>query len=110
MTEPINPMNSLQVLHKFGPKYARAKATRVYLEEFRKTLKALKMKDSGESSVNAQEREAYAHSDYVSHLAAIRVAVEEEESLRWKLVAAQAAIETWRSQEASNRAMDRSAA
>jgi hypothetical protein len=110
VSDPINPMNSLQVLHKFGPMFAKAKATRVYLEEYRKTLKALKMKDSGETSAAAQEREAYAHADYVQHLDALRAAVEDEETMRWKLIAAQAAIETWRSQEASNRAMDKAAA
>jgi hypothetical protein len=31
----------------------------------------------------------------------------EEEKYRWELVAAQARIEVWRSQEASNRAMDK---
>ena len=105
----IDPMQSLNVLHKFGPQYAKAKATRVYLEEFRKTIKALKMVESGEKSAASQEREAYAHPEYVAHLEALRAAVEEEEALRWKLVAAQAAIETWRSKEASNRAMDRAA-
>lgn len=108
--DSVNPMKSLGVMHKYGPKYAKAKATRVYLEEYRKTIKALMMQASGEPSAAAQEREAYAHPEYIAHLEALRQAVEEEEALRWKLIAAQAAIETWRSQEASNRAIDRAAA
>ena len=68
------------------------------------------MKDalqSGFEAVNAQEREAYSHPTYKNHLKAIREAMELEEKLRWQLISAQARVEVWRSQEASNRAMDR---
>ena len=36
-----------------------------------------------------------------------KVAVEAEEAARWRMVTAQAAVEVWRSMEASNRGMDR---
>jgi hypothetical protein len=61
------------------------------------------MKRSMENAVNAQEREAYSHPEYVSLLEGLRDAVEIEEELRWQMVAAQARVEVWRSQEASNR-------
>lgn len=107
MSETIDPQKSLEFIHKNGRKFAQAKANRVYMEEYRKSIKARLMKESGESSAVAQEREAYASPDYVSHLEALKQAVEAEESIRWGLVAAEAAIEVWRSQEASNRAMDK---
>ena len=44
---------------------------------------------------------------YLTHLEALKAAVEQEEALRWRMVTAQAAVEIWRSQEASNRGMDR---
>ena len=47
---------------------AKARATRIYLEEYRKSLKALLMSKYPDMSVSAQEREAYAHQDYQSHL------------------------------------------
>ena len=62
------------------------------------------MKRSGENAVNAQEREAYAHPEYQDLLKGLREAVEAEETLRWQMVAAEARVEVWRSQEASNRA------
>jgi len=40
-------------------------------------------------------------------LEGIKVAVEAEELARWKMVACQAAIEVWRSMEASARNTDR---
>jgi len=47
---------------------------------------------------------AYASSRYKEHLKALQQAVEAREELRWMLIAAQARIEVWRSQEASSRA------
>ena len=110
MTRRIDPQTSLEVMHKTGPALAQARAERVYLEEYRKSLKALLMQSSQQSSAVLQEREAYADKSYQDHLAALRIAVEREESLRWKMVTAQTAVEVWRSQESSNRMMDRAAA
>ena len=39
----------------------------------------------------------------MDHLKALQAAVEAEEKLRWMLIAAEARIEVWRSQEASKR-------
>ena len=90
-----------------APKLAYAKANRVYVEEYRKTLKATLMKESGVESIGAQEREAYAHEAYKNHLQALKEAVQEEEMLRWRMVTDQASVDVWRSTEASNRAMDK---
>ena len=55
----------------------------------------------------AAEIEAYADAAYVEILKGLAAAVEQEETLRWGLVSAQARIDVWRSTEASNRAMDK---
>ncbi len=102
----FNIFKALDFIRDKAPAFAKAKAERIYLEEFRKTKKALCMKAaeiSGANAVNAQEREAYADPEYVELLKGLRVAVEEEERLRWMLIAAQAKIECWRSLEASRR-------
>ena len=85
-------------------KFAKAKAERVYLEEFRKSKKALLMKESMETAIGAQEREAYAHEEYIALLKGLKQAVEVEEKLRWDLIAAQARVEVWRTEQANNRA------
>ena len=108
--KPIDPQKALLSIVDMAPEYAQAKATCIYLDEYRKTVKAHCMQvaeRAGHRSAAAQEREAYASSEYVTHLDAIRAAHEAAETLRWRLVAAQAAVEVWRSQEASGRAMDR---
>ena len=109
MSEAFDPNDAVDFIYRTAPKYAQAKAQRVYLEEFRKSKKALLMKSCGETSVAAQEREAYSHSEYQELLKGLQVAVETEEGLRWSLVAAQARIEIWRTQSANNRGMDRAA-
>lgn len=106
----IDPMTALQTMHDTGPKLAKARAERIYVEEYRKTLKALLMQRSEEKSAAMKEVDAYGHDEYLQHLKAIEAAVEREETLRYRMATAQAAIEVWRSQEASGRAMDRAAA
>jgi len=102
----INIFRALDFIRDNAPAYAKAKSERIYLEEFRKTKKAILMQDaerSGHKSAVAQEREAYADQSYNEHLLALMAAVEEEERLRWLMVAAQARIEAWRSIESSRR-------
>ena len=100
----IDPNKAVDYIRDNGKVFAQAKAERIYLEEYRKSLKAILMKRSMETAVNAQEREAYSHEEYTPLLLGLKSAVEVEERLRWEMVAAQARIEVWRSQEASNRA------
>jgi len=102
----INIFRSLDFIRDNAPAYAKAKSERVYLEEFRKSKKALLMRDAevaGHKSSAAQEREAYADPSYMQLLDGLRVAVEQEESLRWLIVGAQAKIEVWRTIEANRR-------
>jgi hypothetical protein len=107
MTDTINPNQAVDFILKNAKHFAKAKAERVYLDEFRKSKKAILMKESTESTSAAQERDAYAHPEYLALLEGLKQAVETEEQLRWTLIAAQARVEIWRSQEASNRIQDR---
>lgn len=108
MTDFRDPNKAVDFIIASAPKFAAARAQRVYLEEFRKSKKAILMGESDEKAANAREQFAYAHPDYIALLEGLKVAVAEEEAMRWQLVAAQARVEIWRTQEASNRAQDRS--
>ena len=108
MTDFRDPNKAVDFIIANAPKFAAARAQRVYLEEFRKSKKAILMGESDEKSAVAREQYAYAHPDYVALLEGLKVAVTDEETMRWQLVAAQARVEIWRTQEASNRAQDRS--
>jgi hypothetical protein len=106
-----NISDAVDYLYTHGAKYAHAKAHRVYLEEYRKSQKAMLMKtalaDGRAKSAAVAEIEAYADAAYIEVLKGLEEATEAEETLRWGLVSAQARIDVWRSTEASNRAFDK---
>jgi hypothetical protein len=105
--KPIDPQAAVEAIWKLAPKYAAAKGNVTYMEEYRKSLKAILMKASIAKTAVDREADAYADTTYIEHIKALGTAVEEAERLRWQLIASEAAIEIWRSQEASNRMTDK---
>lgn len=105
--EERDPHKAVDYIFANAKGFAKAKAERIYLEEYRKSLKAILMKRSLEETIGAQEREAYAHQEYKNLLDGLKEAVELEERLRWELVAAQTRVEIWRSEQANIRAEGR---
>ena len=100
------PNKAVDYILKHSADYAKAKSQRVFLEEFRKSKKALLMKDAlaqGIEAANAQEREAYAHPEYQELLKGLAAAIEIEESLKWNLEAARMRCDIWRTEQANNR-------
>ncbi len=84
---------------------AQKRAERLYLDEYRKVLRAKLMKQHMDLPVSAQEREALADPQYEKHLQALRTAIDEDEKMRFLRVAAEAKIEAWRSMNANHRAI-----
>ena len=83
-------------------KYAQAKANRTYLDEFRKSKKAILMQEvDGAEHIKAAF--AYSHEEYLGVLAGRKEAIYEEEKIKWQMVAAESKIEIWRTQAANNR-------
>jgi hypothetical protein len=102
-----DPHRAVDYVIANASKFAAAKAQRVYLEEFRKSKKALLMAQCVEKAANAREQYAYAHHDYTALLGGLKAAIEVEEELKWRLEAARIRVDIWRTQEASNRNQDR---
>jgi hypothetical protein len=102
-----DPNDAIDFIFKTAPAYAKAKGELAELEAFKSSLKAIKMSESSEQSLGAQEREAYRSEAYQSLCKAIGLATEKSEALRWKLEAAKLRFEAWRTQEASNRNIER---
>lgn len=95
---------ALDYLRDNAREAAQARADRIYVEEYRKVIKAQLMKEHGDKSAVIQEREAYADPRYVAHLEAIKEAVLEDEGHRFLRAAADAKIEAWRTQSSNTRA------
>ena len=102
--EDIDIFETLEYIKRTAPKYAKAKSDRIFCEEFRKTKKAQVMSRYIGEPVNAQERYAYADPEYIEVIEGLRAAIALEEEYRWKLIAAQALVEVWRSLSANQRA------
>jgi hypothetical protein len=102
-----NPNKAVEFIIKQSGVYAQSKANRTYIENYLRSAKSRLMLESTASSIAAKEMEAYATDHYVKLLEGLKEAVEVEEKLKWQLIAAQARIEIWRSQEATNRTIDR---
>ncbi len=104
--EDINIFKVLDFIRDTAPKYAKAKADRVFIEEYRKTKKAQLMvaaEARGVTSAAGQEREAYANEEYETLIRGLQVAVEIEEKFRWQLEAARLKAEVWRTLESTRR-------
>jgi len=87
--------------------YAQAKGDRVYLEQFRKSKKALLMVEAEKQGIKTgQEREsyAYAHDDYISLLTGLQVAVEKEEYLKLMIEGCKEKIRLYQTEQANQRA------
>lgn len=92
-----------EYIRESAPHFAKAKADRIYLEQYRKSLKALKMIEA-EGTDKTRESIAYADQEYLANIEALGHAVEKEETIKWKFVSAQAKIEIWRTEQANKRA------
>lgn len=90
---------------------AKAKAELAYLEEFRKSQKAMLSKRHMEESVRAGVKApewmcadyAYSHKDYLEVLVGIRVATERFEKLRFEVESARMKVNIWQTQSANQR-------
>lgn len=105
----IDPGRAVEYIMKHSAEFAKAKAERVYLENFLRSKKSILMATAKASTISGSEAEAYAHPEYINVLEGLKEAVEAEEKLKWMLTAAQLKVEIWRSQEATNRAIDNNA-
>ena len=98
---------TLAFIRDHAPKLAKAKAERIYLENYKKSLIAILYGESNDKTIADRENYAYAHPDYIKHLQALKTAVEEEEAIKWMMISAQLRCEVWRSEQANARFIDK---
>ena len=105
----IDPDKLIERLENMSPAigaFAKAKADRIYIDQYRKSLKAILMSQaqaSGTKTVSERESYAYSHKDYLDLLNSLRCAVEVEEKHKWTLEQLKILFEVWRTQNANER-------
>ena len=100
---------TLDWLRDNAQKAAKARAERMYLEEWIGSLRAqlaAKAIEAGDSAA-ASDMKAKADPEYQVALKGYREAVEADELMRWHRTRADAIIEIWRSQQANQRAIQK---
>lgn len=103
----IDPNACINTIWELAPEYSQAKGELAEIEAYKSSLKAIMMKKSNENSIGGQEREAYASEEYQQHCKAIGYATEKVELLKWKILCAQMRHETWKVEQANQRAFER---
>lgn len=93
---------ALEYMSEAAKPTAKAIADVEYLREYRKSLKAMLM-EKVDGPVNAQERFAYGHPDYVQHVKLLQEAIFKAERLKYLYRAAQTTVEVWRTECANSR-------
>ena len=85
-------------IEALGEQYAEAEANRIYLLEYRKSLKAILMSqaeaDAPGMALQKQERFAYSHKDYLELLQGIKAAVYESAKLKHQIKVMDTRFET----------------
>ena len=86
---------------------AKSRAAAEYLDDMTKVVLAKLMDECEEKSAAAKDIWARSQPAYAEHLEQVRDARERDYKHRQRLSASSAIIEVWRTQQASNRTMER---
>lgn len=95
---------ALAYLRDNAEKDAQARAERLYMEQWIKTVLAQEMAKQGDKSVAAQEVGARISPAYIDSLAAYKASIFEDERRRFLRSAAETKIEAWRTMSSNERA------
>jgi hypothetical protein len=107
LEKEYDPHEAINYIYTNAPEYAKAKGQLAQLEAYKSSLKAIMMKKSSEQSLGGQEREAYSSQEYQDLCVAIGKATENAETLKWQITAATMRFDAWRTEQASNRNLEK---
>ncbi len=103
----INPNDGIQQIVDHIENYAAAEANLAWLESYKHALKALKMKESPSPSIAGKEMDALASDDYVEYCHNLEEAKRKHTSLKLTIETCKLKIEVWRTEQATNRQIEK---
>jgi hypothetical protein len=101
MTEE-DAFRAIDFVKKNASSYGQAKANVSYIEKFLTSLKSELMSDET-GTLGAKEAYAYSHPRYKDQLQALKIAIEQESTLKYQMEAAKMSIEVFKTLEFSKR-------
>lgn len=107
MNKEYNPNDAIEFIYNKAPEYAKARGKLAELEAWKHSLKAIKMAQAKQSTIAAKEMEAYRSPEYQELCKGIGAATEIAEALKWQIRSAEMRWETWRTEQANNRQIER---
>ena len=107
LMKDYDPNDAIDFIFKTAPLYAKAKGELAQFEAFKHSLKAIEMSKSSATTIGAKEMEAYSSQGYQELCEAIGLATEETEMHKQALELAKLKWETWRTEQANNRNIER---
>jgi hypothetical protein len=96
-------LDRLEKMEQAIKQYSKAKAERVYIEQFLKSKKAILMHCSTLEKIGAKEAYALAHPEYLQLLDGLKAAVEIEEKAKWCLERLKIESDLFRTVQANDR-------
>jgi hypothetical protein len=103
----IDPNKEIQDIVDMIDDYAYADARLAWLESYKSALKALRMKDSPSPSIAGKEMDALASEDYVQYCYDLEEAKRKYTSLKLTIETAKMKVEVWRTEQATNRQIEK---
>ena len=107
LEKEYDPHEAINYIYTHRKAYAEAKGQLAQLEVYKSSLKAIMMKKSGEQTIGAQEREAYASEEYINLGHAIGEATRQVEEMKFALDAAKMRFQAWQTESANNRQLEK---
>ena len=103
----INPNDEIQHIVDLIDDYAAADANLAWLESYKHALKALKMKESPSPSIAGKEMDALASEEYLQYCYDLEKAKKKYTSLKLTIETAKMKVEVWRTEQATNRQIEK---
>jgi len=103
----INPNDEIQYIVDLIDDYAEADANLAWLDSYKSALKALKMKESNSPSIAGKEMDALASDEYLQYCHDLNEAKRNYTSLKLKIETAKMKVEVWRTEQATNRQIEK---
>jgi hypothetical protein len=103
----INPNDEIQHIVDLIDDYAYADARLAWLDSYKSALKALKMKESNSPSIAGKEMDALASDEYLQYCHDLNEAKRKYTALKLTIETAKMKVEVWRTEQATNRQIEK---